>query len=382
MLCLKAPMAAALVAASLTVWASQDAPAIESVLPQDAIPSIDDPEFESAFERTGRIMADNELVIGLVGEREQRAYSTWQMDRHEIVNDVFEGQPVAVTWCPLCGTGIVYERDVGGRTLTFGVSGLLFKDALVMYDRETKTRWTQVDGHAIQGPLEGSVLRMVPSVHATWKEWRALYPDTRILRKRGEFRSAYDDYNRNPARLGIHGRRNVDARLPGKERILGIRSDGAATAFPLAAVREARLVEARVGSLAVVLVAPQPGLPVVAFERRVQQRDLTFRLEGAEPSAVLRDNETGSTWDIASGRRATHARSRVSSLLVRVARILSRVGRLVSDRAVCREVTTRTPTLVRRLVTSHSGRRLGRVPDDAYSLVTGAVWIGGLVADA
>lgn len=67
------------------------------VLPRDAIPAIDHPEFEPAV-RADRVMADEELVIGLVSEREQRAYSTWQLDRHEIVNDVFDGQPVAVTW--------------------------------------------------------------------------------------------------------------------------------------------------------------------------------------------------------------------------------------------------------------------------------------------
>ncbi len=70
---------------------------LQVVLPKDAIPAIDQPEFTPA-RSANRIMADDELVIGLVGEREQRAYSTWQLDRHEIVNDVFEGVPVAVTW--------------------------------------------------------------------------------------------------------------------------------------------------------------------------------------------------------------------------------------------------------------------------------------------
>jgi len=76
---------------------AQDAERIEVVLPRDAIPSIDDPAFDEA-DTAGRVMADNELVIGIVGANEQRAYSTWQLDRHEIVNDVFEGRPIAVTW--------------------------------------------------------------------------------------------------------------------------------------------------------------------------------------------------------------------------------------------------------------------------------------------
>lgn len=87
------------------------------VLPRDAIPAISDPEFEPVS-RADRSMADEELVIGLVGEHEQRAYSAWQLDRHEIVNDIFDGRPVAVTWCPLCGTGIVYSRQIAGQLLT------------------------------------------------------------------------------------------------------------------------------------------------------------------------------------------------------------------------------------------------------------------------
>ena len=80
---------------ALTV--AQESNRLEVVLPRDAIPAMDRPEFEPAA-RADRAMDDHELVIGLVGNRDQRAYSTWQLDRHEIVNDVFEGRPVAVTW--------------------------------------------------------------------------------------------------------------------------------------------------------------------------------------------------------------------------------------------------------------------------------------------
>lgn len=90
--------AAVLAAAAGSIpGAAQDSDRIEVVLPRDAIPAIDAPEFDAAA-RADRVMADDELVIGLVGEREQRAYSTWQLDRHEIVNDTFEGRPIAVTW--------------------------------------------------------------------------------------------------------------------------------------------------------------------------------------------------------------------------------------------------------------------------------------------
>ena len=269
------------------------------VLPKDAIRAIDRPAFEPA-EKADRVMDSKELVIGLVGEREQRAYSTWQLDRHEIVNDVFEGRAIAVTWCPLCGTGVVYDRTVDNRTLTFGVSGMLFRDALVMFDRETDTLWTHVDGRAIQGPLAGRTLVLVAAIHATWKQWKTLYPDSLVLKKRGEFRSPYESYNRSSQKLGIFGRRNEDTRLPGKERILGIRADTAVVVFPLGEVRKARIAHAQVGSLPVVLAAPEKDLPAVAYDRRVNDRALTFTLTETKPPA-LRDVETGTIWRLSDG---------------------------------------------------------------------------------
>lgn len=196
----------------------------------------------------------------------------------------------------------MYARSVSGRTLTFGVSGMLYKDGLVMYDRQTDTLWTQVDGRAVRGALTGQQLSIVPAVHATWKEWLALYPMSRVLKKRGEFRSPYDDYNRSPSRLGIMGRRNADNRLPGKERIFGIRVGNAATAFPLKAVRSARLVQTEVGGLPVLLVAAGADVPVLAYERRVPSGVLTFRLESKEGKPVLRDADTNSTWEVATGK--------------------------------------------------------------------------------
>ena len=269
------------------------------VLPSDAIRAIDTPEFEPA-EQADRVMANEELVIGLVGERERRAYSTWQLDRYEIVNDVFEGRPIAVTWCPLCGTGVVYDRTVGSRTLTFGVSGMLFRDALVMFDRETDTLWTHVDGQAIKGPLGGQTLVPVAAVHATWKQWKTMYPDSQVLKKPSGFGSPYESYNRSSSRLGIFGRRHRDTRLPGKERILGIRADAVATVFPLGEVRKVRIVHAQIGSLPVVLAAPEKNFPVAAYDRRVNDRALTFTLTDGKPAA-LRDVETGTAWRLSDG---------------------------------------------------------------------------------
>lgn len=193
----------------------------------------------------------------------------------------------------------MYARTVGTRTLTFGVSGMLYRDALVMYDRETGTLWSHVDGWGIKGLLAGQALEALPAMHATWQEWKTLYPKSVVLKKQGEHESSYDDYNRDPSRIGIFGRRLTNSPLPPKERILGIRYHDAAMAFALKDVRDAGLVHADVGGVPIVLASLSPHLPIVAFERRVRDRVLTFA-RVHEPTE-LEDTETHSRWRISDG---------------------------------------------------------------------------------
>jgi hypothetical protein len=176
---------------------------------------------------------------------------------------------------------------------------MLYRDAFVMYDRETSTLWSQVDGRAIKGPLAGQALQALPAVHATWQEWRALYPNSTVLKKQGERESAYEEYNRDSSRLGILGRRLRNSALPAKEHVLGIRYNDAATAFVTRDVREAGVVQVAVGSVPIVLASPSRNLPVVAFDRRLHDRVLSFA--ATAPSTHLEDAETHSRWRISDG---------------------------------------------------------------------------------
>ena len=176
---------------------------------------------------------------------------------------------------------------------------MLYRDAFVMYDRETSTLWSQVDGRAIKGPLAGQALQALPAVHATWQEWKTLYPESLVLKKEGERESSYDEYNRDPSRLGIFGRRLKESVLPQKERILGIRYGDSATAFVLKDVRQAGIVNAAVGGVPIVVAALAPNLPVVAFERRVGSRTSTF--VRTDLPTYIEDTETHSRWAIADG---------------------------------------------------------------------------------
>jgi hypothetical protein len=147
--------------------------------PKDGIPSIDRPKFVPLAE--ARDVRDTEPVIGLVLKGEARAYPLSILIWHEIVNDTVGGVPVAITYCPLCNSAVVFDRRLGGRTLEFGTTGKLRHSDLVMYDRQTESWWQQFLGEAIVGALTGETLRMVPSRLESFAEFRQRAPAGRVL---------------------------------------------------------------------------------------------------------------------------------------------------------------------------------------------------------
>jgi hypothetical protein len=130
---------------------------VVDVLPRDAIPSIDDPTFDSDFHGTSE-----ETVLVVETDGGALASPTRILQNHEVVNDS-GGDPFAVTWCPLCGSGVVYDRRVDGRMPTFGVSGKLADNDLVLSDRETGSEWKQSSGRCLAGPLSGTELSVLPT---------------------------------------------------------------------------------------------------------------------------------------------------------------------------------------------------------------------------
>ncbi len=164
---------------------------------RDCIESIDDPQFVGA-DQAGHV-DDDDLIIGVVIKGDARAYPQYIMNHHEIVNDRIGGKPVAVTFCPLCGSGVAFERELSGQPVEFGVSGLLHGNDLIMYDRRSNSLWQQITGQAFMGPMRGRELTMVPTAMVEWKTWRAAHPDTKVLitgSERGAAgrRDPYGDY--------------------------------------------------------------------------------------------------------------------------------------------------------------------------------------------
>jgi hypothetical protein len=278
--------------------APQDDDAIVQVIGEDEIVAIDQPVFVPAAE-AAEFMSPDEPVVGIEVGGQERAYSLWHLDRHEIVNDRAGDRPLLVAWCPLAGSARAYERRAAGRELTFGVSGRLWRNALVMRDRQSGTLWSQVNGAALEGPLQGAELRPLPASVSPWSEWLRLHPGTRVLRKPPLAGTLYPDYISDPERVGYYGQRRSDPRLPPKERVLGVEAGGSALAVPLRTLRGEAIWNDRAGSLPVLLVSLGEGGPETAYSRRVGPRELTFA--AGSGAGVARDRETGTAWSLTNG---------------------------------------------------------------------------------
>ena len=245
-------------------------------------------------------MASQELVIGVSIDGDTRAYPINVLSRHEIVNDVVGGTPLAVTYCPLCFTGIVYDRRVDGETLEFGVSGKLIMNDLVMYDRQTDSLWQQILGEGIEGQYHGTHLSHLPAIQTTWARWLQQHPETLVLDKRGDYQSdSYQGYYGQSSNGVIPGS-GGDDRLDGKELVLGIILDNQPKAYPFAVLAEVGFANDRVGETALLIVYDLASDTAIAFERVVDGRELTFRPSASDP-ALLVDEETGSVWSAFAG---------------------------------------------------------------------------------
>jgi len=207
--------------------------------PKDGIPSIDEPKFESVSEAS-KWMRDSDTVFGIVHKGEARAYPQRILVWHEIVNDKIGGDPILISYCPLCLTAIAFERKIDGSELEFGVSGKLYNSNLVMYSRTnskftTESLWTQAGGEAIVGDLTGKKLKKVILDVVKWKDWLAKHPDTKVLSRETGFARDYDSdpYGDYYTRKGLIAPiENEDDRLFEKAIVFGIEIGDKTKAYP------------------------------------------------------------------------------------------------------------------------------------------------------
>lgn len=138
--------------------------------PRDGIPSINEPVFQNPEDAA--LWRADDLMLTFDKGSVSFAYPIGILNWHEIVNQDLAGTPLLITFCPLCGTGMAFDPRVGGRSLTFGVSGLLYNSDLLMYDHQTESLWSQIEGRAVSGLLAGTKLQPVAIRHELWQRWR------------------------------------------------------------------------------------------------------------------------------------------------------------------------------------------------------------------
>ena len=299
--------------------------------PRDGIPPIDRPQFAEAGQAP-EYLVDEEpvLVLELGGER--RAYPLSILILHEIVNDRVGGVPVAVTYCPLCNTGLAFERTVDGQVMRFGTTGLLRNSNLIMWDDATDSWWQQATGEAIVGELTGSILRFIPVQIASWEAFRDAHDDGLVLTRDTGFVRSYDlppygGYDAAAGRISEFS----DGSLAPIERVVSVTLGGESVAYPFSTLEEIPIIHDTVAGTDIVVfyvggtLSPFPRRPIFdfdligsvasgdgeipvsseaadrrdvgatgVFEPRAGDMSLTF----VDRGGVITDNETGSSWNI------------------------------------------------------------------------------------
>jgi hypothetical protein len=265
--------------------------------PPDGIPSIDNPKFISVQEAE-EFLEDSDLIVSLNINGDIRAYPLQILVWHEIINDIVGKTPVAVTYCPLCFTNQVFNRTMNdGQILEFGTSGKLYNSNLVMYDRTTKSLWSQAMSQAIVGELAGVKLERIPFDVAYWRDWKQLYSDSKVLsRDTGSNRpygvDPYGDYYTSKEVLFPVSKH--DDRLGLKEIIIGFENGGQYKAYRLQDVERKKVINDQVNTKPITLFSLEPFM-TRAYNPIVEGHTL-LQFEYNAKNNTFIDKQTRSQW--------------------------------------------------------------------------------------
>jgi len=281
----------------------------------DDIPSLDHATMVAAGEAD--YLLDNDLVFGIEINGDARAYPLRIMGWHEMVNDVIGGVPVALAYCTLCGSGILFETQLDGQDepLVFGSSGLLFRSNKLMLDRGTASLWNQYSGEPVVGPLAGSGIRLKirPVTITSWEAWRKRNLQTTVLSlQTGHIRNydsgfVYNDYFASPD-LMFPAVVEDESRVLRKDYVYGVRGLAASKAWPLDAFADSPVINDVVGKQSLVLIGDITTRTVRAYHREV---DEIFSLAEDGNRLFANDLYWEATENFLSSSDGVHKRARV-----------------------------------------------------------------------
>lgn len=195
----------------------------------------------------------------------------------------------------------MYDREINGQEFTFGVSGKLIRNVLVMYDRQTNTLWSQLLGEAVEGELIGTKLEFVPSWMTTWEQWQEMHPESLALRK--GYYGARDPYERgyyDSGAAGVIGQTTFDDRLYTKEFIVGVELGNSAVAYPFSVLNDEPVVNDVVSDTHILVVFDEEGGSGIVYNRTLNTGE-TLTFTAAETPFKVRDEQTNSLWDAVTG---------------------------------------------------------------------------------
>lgn len=269
---------------------------------RDAIPPIGTPKYTDV-ETANAWLTPDDLMIGYVDGDKALAYPARILNYHEFIDETVNGVPILISYCPLCNSGVIFDRRLGDRVLEFGNTSALYQSNAVMYDKQTFSYWFQISGDAIVGDLTGQRLEALPTRVMRWSEWRETYPQSQVLSRDTGFDRPYDrDPFTNLAEYLNRGNFpfpvGEDARnpaLPAGEQVVGLVINDEARAYPIAALR-GLVANDELGGRPVAVAVNEAGTDWV-LSRQVDEQTLTF----AWDEDMLIDEETSTRWSPQTG---------------------------------------------------------------------------------
>ncbi len=283
------------------VWLIPEAEVFGGGPGRDGIPALFEPQFTSAS--SVNFLAPIDLVVGIRVGNTVRGYPHIVLDWHEIANDQIDQSFYSVTYCPLTGSAIGWNRKIDGSVTTFGVSGLLYNTNLLPYDRETGSNWSQMELLCVNGSRAGKIPETVPLIETTWESFKQMFPDSKIITTATGFSRSYgtypyDDYKTNNDKL-LFPINNKDSRLSAKTRVLGVKINQQSKAYRISSFTSTTtVIHDSLGGEQIVLVGNSSRNFATAFKRTASDGTLlTFTPVTGIGTAVLRDSD-GTNYDL------------------------------------------------------------------------------------
>lgn len=268
---------------------------------KDGIPSIDDPQFVEA--NSVDFLKDDDLVVVIKIGEEIKIYPHLILDWHEIVNDEIGSEKIALTYCPLTGSALAWERIIDGTETTFGVSGLLYNSNLIPYDRKTGSNWSQMLNQSVNGEKKGDKAKLYNIVETKWKTVKnisgvkVLSTSTGFSRSYGVY--PYGDYKENQDKL-IFPVKNKDSRLPGKTRVLGVIFNDLSTVFPETMFGDNySVIETFIGTQSITVIGSKEAgifIPFLSTNSSGNKLELKILSQGNFPDIIT--DKDGNVWNV------------------------------------------------------------------------------------